>query len=232
MIKSILTSTALAALFTLSTASAGDMTNVQFYGGLQGGGIFSQNKFKTDSNRGGVQGVGKVSANPSNQAWMGGAFVGARYFMKSYFVGLEGELNFDGLKVNQPMFDRYPGNVLDWKMELKRGYQGIISMTGGWKYNETVMFYAKLGVGMTQYSLREGGIGQATDKTVKTNITSFIPALGVEYDVHKNAAVRLEVAGDFFGRDIKGNSATGNLSQSTRVRYQAGAVKLGVLAKI
>tara|TARA_R110002095_G_scaffold28449_1_gene28338 strand:- start:605 stop:1291 length:687 start_codon:yes stop_codon:yes gene_type:complete len=206
-----------------------DWTPPQVYLGAQAGGTFAYADFDTYSNAN--NSIVKLSNSKGENFLTAGVFAGARYFFGDFFGGLEVAGNWDGMNMDADAFDSRA--IVDdfWRLQLKRRWQVIPSAVVGWKMNEKTAFYAKFGAGISEFALVEGR-GQPSENVKTDTIVHFVPALGTEYEVHKNVGVRLEVSGEFFGRDIKGASGVGTLTQNTKVSYNGISVKLGVLLKV
>ena len=221
------------ALTLPATMTFADGLNVQFYGGAQAGGTFARTNFKVDSHIVVIPAAltdQKIKQDTGDKFFTGGLFAGLRFFFGNFFTGLEVESNWDGLNVKAKA--PHEGTGDSWKLELKRRYQVIPSATLGWKMNEKTALYAKFGVGISKFDLTIDR-GATHGKTRSSTVVHFVPALGTEYELHQNAALRFEVSGEVAGRHIKGNSyATVNANQTTKARYRSVSVKAGVLFKI
>ncbi|HBN22121.1 MAG TPA: hypothetical protein DD412_02645 [Holosporales bacterium] len=205
-----------------------DWTPPQVYLGTQAGGTFSYAEFDTAAVRNGA--TAKLNGTRGEAFWSAGIFAGARYFFGNFFGGVEVEGNWDGMNIGHEAFD---SRILDtWKMTLKRQWQIIPSAVIGWKMNEKTGLYAKFGAGISKFRLGSEG-DTSIENTTTDRVVQFVPALGVEYEVHKNVGVRFEVSGEFFGEDIKGNAtADATLFQTTKACYNGISAKLGILIKV
>jgi len=228
MKKTLLALTTALTVLPALTAQA-DWTPPQVYLGTHAGGTFGHGDFDTHATIAGN--TVKLNGSKGETFFTGGVFAGARYFFGNFFGGVEVEGNWDGMNLDVALLD---SRVADfWRLNLKRSWQIVPSAVLGWKMNEKTALYAKSGAGISKFRLIEGD-NQITENAKTDRIVHFVPALGAEYEVHKNVGVRLEVSGEFFGKDIKGtsSSATGNLSQRTEVEYNSVSVKFGLLLKI
>lgn len=227
MKKTLLALTTALTVLPALTAQA-DWTPPEVYLGAQGGGTFAYADFDTYSTNFTNTAV-KLNNSKGDNFFSAGLFVGARYFFGDFFGGVEGGVNWDGLNIDVGPYDSRLADP--WKLHLKRRWQVIPSAVIGWKMNEKTALYAKFGAGISKFQLVEGRNG-ASETSKENTIVHFVPALGAEYEVHKNVGVRFEVSGEFFGRDIKNFSQAGTLSQNTEVCYDAVSVKLGLLLKV
>ena len=219
------------ALTLPATVAFADGPNVQFYAGAQAGGTLSWTNFKMAStNNAQATPTTNLKNDSSDSFGTAGLFAGLRFFFGEFFTGLEVESNWDGMNVQvQP---RDPSLTEAWRVQLKRRSHIIPSATLGWKMNEKTALYAKFGAGFSKFDISFNR-HDADSKSTRATVVHFVPALGAEYELNKNAALRFDVSGEFAGRYIKGNSVAGAaVSQSTKGRYRAISAKFGVLVKV
>ncbi len=231
MKKTLLTLTT--ALTLPATAALADGPKMQFYAGAQAGGTTSWTNFTTDS-RDAAAAAGQtdvqIKHNKNDTFGIAGVFTGLRFFFGNFFTGLEVEGNWDGMNIKVKSL--HPSIGEPWRIELKRRYQFTPSATLGWKMNEKTALYAKFGAGFSKFDLSFNR--HDVDSTSKTTtVVHFVPALGAEYELHENFALRADVSAEIAGRHIKGNSVVNaNISQATKVRYRSVSAKFGVLVKV
>lgn len=205
-----------------------DWTPPQVYLGGQAGGTYSYTEFDTKAVSNNA--TANLNGHRGESFFGAGIFTGARYFFGNYFAGVEVEGNWDGMNIGHDAFD---SRILDvFSMTLKRQWQIIPSAVIGWKMNKKTAFYAKFGAGISQFKLTSEG-DKSIENVTTEKVVHFVPALGVEYEVHKNVGVRFELSGEFFGKDIKGDAtAASTLSQTTNACYNGFSAKLGILLKV
>lgn len=221
------------ALVLPATAALADGPTIQAYAGVQAGGTFSHTDFKTNSHNNLAPDSFRdqqIKDRTDNTFATGGVFAGLRLFFGAFFTGFEVEGNWDGMniKANAP----HKNTGVTWRIELKRRSQIIPSATIGWKCSEKTAFYAKFGAGFSKFDLNIDR-GDDNTNTRSHTIVHFVPALGAEYELHKNVALRAEVSGEVAGRHIKGSSeATPDIYQRTTARYRSVSVKAGIFVKV
>tara|TARA_R110002095_G_scaffold189831_1_gene167513 strand:+ start:95 stop:793 length:699 start_codon:yes stop_codon:yes gene_type:complete len=232
MKKIALSSATLITLMVAPSAFA-DFKKPQFYGGAQAGGTFAMSSLKMDSRSGGAP-VGfvdqQIKQKRERDFFSAGVFAGFRFCLTEFFTGLEVEGNWDGMNIK---FDTpHPNAGFSWRTEIKRKYQIIPSLTVGWKATEKASLYAKFGAGISKFSIKTE-VGDPSQRGQNRTIIHFVPALGAEYEVHENAALRFEVSGEVFGPQIKSENVAGPATfQSTKTQYHSLSAKLGVLLKV
>lgn len=216
------------ALGMIATPVFADSFPLKFYIGGHGGGTFADVKFEMDSDNG--TNIKRIVGNKGQDILTGGAFAGFLLFFNNnnMFTGFEVEGNWDDMKVKLALLDSEIGDP--WNFEIKRRWQIITSVLFGSKPTEDTTFYIKLGAGISNFQFSEG-IGEDSENTNTKNIVHFVPALGAEYELDKNLAIRLEVSGEIIGGHPRSNSATGGVSQNTKARYESVSAKLGFLVK-
>lgn len=234
----ILLSTTATAILLLSTSLKADATNIKIYGGAQAGGTFSKTSFKINSH---LNAFGlpvalidqKLKQDTGDKFFIGGVFVGVRLLLGNFFTGVEAEANWDGMNIKTKAPIQGTGEA--WKLELKRRYQVIPSISLGWKISERAALYTKFGVGISKFSLAIDR-GERNGNVRSRTIVHFVPAIGAEYELYKNATLRVELSGETTGRLINGDSADpvnpAAVNQITKARYESVSVKFGVLFKI
>ena len=237
MNKTLLSTTA-TALLLISTSVKADGPNIKFYGGAQAGGTFSKTNFKIDShlNAGGLPVAlidQKLKQDTGDKFFIGGIFSGVRLLFGNFFTGFEAEANWDGMNIKTKAPIQGTGEA--WRLELKRRYQLIPSIVMGWKMNEQTALYGKLGAGISKFTLAVDR-GARNENVRSRTVVHFVPAIGAEYELNQNSALRLEVSGEIAGRPIKGDSEGPvnpiAVNQVSKARYSAISVKVGALFKI
>ena len=221
------------ALTLPATAALADGPNVQFYAGAQAGGTFSKTDFKTDFYNNGAAAGQKnnhIKKDTDSNFGTAGIFAGLRLCFGNFFTGFEVEGNWDGMNIHVKPKDPTLDQAM--RIEMNRRSQFIPSATVGWKVSDKTALYAKFGAGFSKFDINfNRGDADSTSRT--TTIVHFVPALGAEYELHKNAALRFDVSGEFAGRYIKGHSTSSpDINQTTKVRYRSISAKIGVLVKV
>lgn len=219
----------LATALAISTSVAfGDGVKPEFFAGTQVGGTsvgtsyVMQSFDTTDTER--------LTSHSRDTFWIAGVFAGVRFAFDHFFTGLEVEGMWDDLNINRKIQDNDLIELGPWELHMTRRYQVIPSVILGWSVDSKAKVYAKLGAGISHFSFTEG-LGSPTERTKNSTVIHFVPALGIEYEVHDHVGLRLEISSDIAGGKIKVNSGSSN-TQSTKADYRAVSVKFGVLVKV
>ena len=121
---------------------------------------------------------------------------------------------------------------------MKRKYQLIGSFVIGAYTSETSSVYLKLGAGYTAFDLEENSF--PLTQVDRTKVVSFMPAIGVHTDLSENAAVRLELTSEFFGKEYKqvfdvndeDNPNITRFELKSKGKFSNAAVKMSFLWKV
>lgn len=167
---------------------------------------------------------------------LAGVFAGVLYnFSDMFYTGLEVEGNLDEMKLKANVNDsRLVGSNPDFSFSLSRKYQVIPSVIFGYKCTDSSSVYMKLGAGITGYDFTESA-GVGVKNTVRTNVVNFVPAIGFSTDISKSIAMRLELSGELFGKDVVANSGAvvaNATRQDSTAKVNNVALKFGVAWKI
>lgn len=177
-----------------------------------------------------TENYGPVKSTQKKTSFIGSLFVGYAKSFNNMFVGLDLGLGFEGKsKVN----DKDAAGRVDGTIHLKPGISFEMNPRVGYKFNDTMAGYFKLGMGIAKNEWKYKDTANAELAKGKRTVFSWTPTLGLE-KAFGNVSMRGELGYKMTGaKKVFKTANTGNVAGNaqaldTKVKRNAVIMTVGV----